>query len=164
MNLKPISECILELFYVKTESGPTLTENVKLFHFESTLLEATMTLQLPSIWNNPKSLFFVTLGLRDSEGGEKSRDGAVYLLSETETVYSISTSPREKAKDWISSGFQTARGNLSTVPPLPPPLQKDEEEEDEEEKITSHHIKEKHLSLQGPSSDVTLNRFMLTKC
>lgn len=73
----------------------------------------------PKYLKQPQVAVFVTLGLCDSEGGEKSRDGAVYLLSETETVYSISTSPREKAKDWISSGFQTARGNLSTVPPPP---------------------------------------------
>lgn len=49
MNLKPISECILELFFVKTESGPSFTQYVKQFHFESTSLGATMTLNSQEI-------------------------------------------------------------------------------------------------------------------
>lgn len=51
-----------------------------------------MTFNSQVVETTPEVTFFVTCGLSHAEGGEeRRRDGAVYFLSETEKVYSIST-------------------------------------------------------------------------
>lgn len=159
MNLKPISECILELFYVKTESGPTLTENVKLFHFREHLARGNKDSSLPSIWNNPKSLFS---WLSDSAilKEERKAEMELFICSlKQRRCIQYQRLPEKKQKTGSAQDFKQPEATWALYPPPP-----QKEEEEEEEKMTSHHIKEKHLSLQGPSSDVTLNRFMFTKC
>lgn len=81
---------------------------------------------------------------------------------QTEEVFSFHhlSAWREKnpQKNDISPRFQTKQpggtwASLSQPHRIP----------SKKRKMTLNHIKEKHLSLQGPSSHVTLNRFMLTK-
>lgn len=100
------------------------------------------------------SHFLTNLWILDHEGG----GGLLHLLWNREGVLH-----RKKKKgrgktgsthDFKHNSPKEAK-HLKAPPPKPPPQKKEK---------SSRHIKEKHLSLQGPSSHVTLNRFMLTKC
>lgn len=82
------------------------------------------------------------------------------LWNREEDFISTANLSEEKEEEWINPRFQTKQPEGTQASPLNPthsplPWKK---------KKTSPHIKEKHLSLQGPSSHVTLNRFMFTKC
>lgn len=106
------------------------------------------------ICNNSKSFFAIFCGFWPRKEKEDC-----CICSETGKVFSIEEKKREEEKlDQPTISNTTAPrkpSNSKNHYPTTPPPKKEK---------SLRHIKEKHLSLQGPSSHVTLNRFMLTKC
>lgn len=113
-------------------------------------------------WNKPQGPFFSLLV--DSDVLKENTEIwttliALYKQRRCFPFHHLSAwGEKKKQKNYISPRFQTKqpRGTwASLAQPHRVPSKK--------RKMTLNHIKEKHLSLQGPSSHVTLNRFMLTK-